>query len=139
MCKIPTISGEHKGPATGISPPSTTASGDRTAFTARRLTRSTFLIVEDDEYREEPFIYVKLVPAARTIVILDTGCGGKPRDPDAKVTSLRDFIERVPVEDNDKRPLNPGGEMEYVVVLSHCHFDHIRTSRCLEKGQVGCS
>ena len=138
MCKIPTISGEHQGAGPKISS-SITASGERTAFAARRLTRSTFLIVEDDEYREEPFIYVKLVPAARTIVILDTGCGGKPRDPDAKVTSLRDFVERVPVEDNDNRPLNPGGKMEYIVVLSHCHFDHIRTSRYLEKGPVGCS
>ena len=138
MCKGPTTadSVQYTGPAA----PPTLYKSKRTAFSARRLASSTFLIIEvDDIYDEHPFIYAKLVPAARTILLLDTGCGGKPRDPDAKVTSLRDFIERVPVEDNDKRPLNPGGEMEYVVVLSHCHFDHIRTSRCLEKGQVGCS
>ena len=97
------------------------------AFTARRLTASTFLIVEgDDAYYEHPFIYVKIVPTARTILLLDTGCGGKTREPDVELTNLREFIERAPVEDNGAKPLNPGGAMRYVVVLSHCHFDHIR-------------
>ncbi|KAI0749582.1 Metallo-hydrolase/oxidoreductase [Daedaleopsis nitida] len=116
--------------------PATPYGGRKTAFSARRLTGSTFLIVEvDDVYDEHPFIYAKLVPTARTILLLDTGCGGKTRDPDVELTSLREFIERVPVEDNGGQPLNPithggtGGKQEapmrYVVVLSHCHYDHI--------------
>ena len=102
----------------------------KSAFAARRLTPSTFLIVEvDDIFGEEPFIYAKLVPAARTVLLLDTGCGGRTRTPDAEFTRLRDFVERAPVEDNGGRPLNPGGAMGYAVVLSHCHYDHIRTSQ----------
>ncbi|KAI0691523.1 Metallo-hydrolase/oxidoreductase [Cerioporus squamosus] len=98
----------------------------KVAFTARRLTPSTFLIVEvDDVYDEHPFIYAKMVPSARTILLLDTGCGGKTREPNVELTRLRDFLEREPVEDNGVKPINPGGAMRYVVVLSHCHYDHI--------------
>ncbi|KAH9928619.1 Metallo-hydrolase/oxidoreductase [Fomitopsis serialis] len=69
---------------------------------AYRLTHSTFLIVEiDDVYSEHPYIYVKLI------------------------TSLRAFLESVPVEENGGRPLNERARMRYVVALSHCHYDHI--------------
>ncbi|KAF9236728.1 hypothetical protein BU15DRAFT_63774 [Melanogaster broomeanus] len=96
------------------------------AFTARRLTASTFLITEwDDIFNEHPFIYAKIVPAAHTILILDTGCGGATYNPDIGLKSLRDFIETVSVKDNGGEPLNPGGKMAYVVVQSHCHYDHI--------------
>ncbi|KAI0671609.1 beta-lactamase-like protein [Trametes maxima] len=95
-------------------------------FSARRLTPTTFLIVEvDDVYDEHPFIYAKRVPAAHTLLLLDTGCGGATRIPDASFTRLRDFLEHAPVADNDGRPLNADGELGYVVVLSHCHYDHI--------------
>ncbi|KAH9936064.1 Metallo-hydrolase/oxidoreductase [Amylocystis lapponica] len=98
----------------------------RSAFRAHRLTASTFLIVEhDDIYAEHPYIYAKIVPAANTILILDTGCGGASNDPNVEVTSLREFIETVPVEHNQGMPLNEGGRMRYVVALSHCHYDHI--------------
>ena len=127
MCKGPTTadSVQYTGPAA----PPTLYKSKRTAFSARRLTSSTFLIIEvDDIYDEHPFIYAKLVPAARTILLLDTGCGGRSNDPDVGVTSLREFIETVPIDDNDGKPLNHGGALRYVVVLSHCHYDHIRTS-----------
>ncbi|KAI0951162.1 hypothetical protein AcW1_008273 [Taiwanofungus camphoratus] len=98
----------------------------RSAFKATRLTAYTFLIVEtDDIYSEHPFIYAKLIPAANTILLLDTGCGGVSNDSNIEVTSLREFIETVGVEDNDGRALNEGGKMRYIVVLSHCHYDHI--------------
>ncbi|KAI0368745.1 Metallo-hydrolase/oxidoreductase [Pilatotrama ljubarskyi] len=106
--------------------PSTCTTQGEAAFTARRLTPYTFLITEiDDIYDEHPFIYAKLVPDARTLLLLDTGCGGATRAPDASFTRLREFIERAPVQDNEGRPLNEGGGMRYVVVLSHCHYDHI--------------
>lgn len=53
--------------------PSDTPSHGRPAFTARRLTPTTFLITEfDDIYYEHPFIYAKLLPAARTLLLLDS-------------------------------------------------------------------
>ena len=101
----------------------------KAAFKADRLTPTVFIINEhSDIYDEKPLIYTKLVSSANTIVILDTGCGGATNDAGIEVKSLREFIETVPVEDNDNRPLNPDGSMRYLVVLSHCHYDHIRAS-----------
>jgi hypothetical protein len=99
------------------------------AFTARRLTQTTFLIVEwDDLFNEHPFIYAKVVPSAKTILIMDTGCGGATHNPEIGLKSLREFIETVNIPDNNGKPLNEGGKMKYIVVESHCHYDHIR--RC---------
>ncbi|KAG2133646.1 Metallo-hydrolase/oxidoreductase [Suillus bovinus] len=96
------------------------------AFTARRLTQTTFLIVEwDDIFNEHPFIYAKVVPSAKTILIMDTGCGGATHNPQIGLKSLREFIETVAVPDNNGKPLNEGGKMKYIVVESHCHYDHI--------------
>ena len=101
----------------------------KAAFKAYRLTPTVFVINEyADIYDEKPLIYAKLVPSVNTIVVLDTGCGGATNDVEIEVKSLRKFIETVPVEDNDNKPLNPNGSMRYLVVLSHCHYDHIRTS-----------
>jgi glyoxylase-like metal-dependent hydrolase (beta-lactamase superfamily II) len=94
-----------------------------TCFTAQRLNQTTFLIVEDDKYHEQPFIYVKIQPKA--IIVIDIGCGGASKNPDAQLKSLRGFIETYPVESNDDSPLNPDGTKAYVVILTHCHFDHI--------------
>lgn len=97
-----------------------------TAFLATRLTASTFLIKEyDDIYDERPHIYAKIVPSANAILIIDTGCGGKTKNATVQVTSLRTFIEMVPVEGNRNNPLNVDGKMDYVVVTTHCHYDHI--------------
>lgn len=97
------------------------------AFTARRLTQTTFLIVEwDDIYNEQPFIYAKVVPSANTILILDTGCGGATYNPEIGLKDLRKFIETVAIPDNHGKPLNEGGKMKYIVTESHCHYDHIR-------------
>lgn len=64
------------------------------AFTAQQLTPTMFLITEvDDIYGERPFIYAKRVPAARTILLLDTGCGGATNAPEASFRRLRDFLE----------------------------------------------
>lgn len=124
--------GRSEAPASSISIESADGSHP---FKARRLTDSTFLIIEfDDVYDEHPFIYAKFIPTARTILLLDTGCGGKRKDPHKEITSLREFIEGVLVENlgvHAGRPLDvhSGGEMRYVVVLTHCHYDHIRTSK----------
>lgn len=97
--------------------------GPSTCFTCTRLNPSTFRIVEADKYGEFPFIYAKIYDAV--IVLIDTGCGGAAEDPGVKLTSLRDFIETYPVEENHGKPLNSQGTKSYVVICTHCHYDHI--------------
>ncbi|KAJ5126306.1 Sybindin-like protein [Penicillium atrosanguineum] len=104
------------------SPPEPTNPGS-TCFTASRLNGTTFQIVEDDKFLEMPIIYAKVYPTV--FVLIDTGCGGAARDPSVELRSLRRFLETVPVNDNGEAPLNSGGEREYLIICTHCHFDHI--------------
>jgi len=98
----------------------------KAAFHASRLTNSTFLIKEyNDIYSEHPHIYAKVVPAANTILLIDTGCGGASPDSEIVIKSLREFVEIVKIDDNNGVPLNAGGRMGYVIALTHCHYDHI--------------
>jgi len=100
---------------------------DRPAFTATRISNVVFKIVEfDDIYEENPFIYAKILPDL--IVLVGTGCGGATNNPEINLTHLRQFLETYPVDDNDDKPLNPKGDKKYVVVCTHCHYDHIRRS-----------
>ncbi|CAK5268734.1 unnamed protein product [Mycena citricolor] len=95
------------------------------AFTAIRLTPTTFMLTEyDDIFDEHPQIFVKVVSSANTVLIIDSGCGGKSARP-AKTTSLRTFIEKAKLDCNGGVALNEGGRMDYVVVATHCHYDHI--------------
>lgn len=83
--------------------------------------------MEDDQWDEMPFIYAKIY--ANVVVLVDTGCGGAAKDPSVQLTSLREFLETYPVEDNEGKPLNPDGRKKYAVVCTHCHYDHIGTPR----------
>ncbi|KAM0421435.1 hypothetical protein ACHAPT_010789 [Fusarium lateritium] len=94
-----------------------------TCFSANRLNKTTFVICEDDKWAENPLIYVKLFPSS--LVLIDTGCGGAAEDPTVELSSLRTFIETYPVADNEQEPLNQGGKRKYVVICTHCHYDHI--------------
>jgi len=38
---------------------------------------------------------------------------------------LRDYIENCPITINDNTPLNPKSQRQYVVICTHCHFDHL--------------
>lgn len=106
---------------------STKGNRQNSAFQATRLTSSTFMVKEvNDIYSEHPQIYVKVISLSGTVLVVDTGCGGASKDPDIEITSLREFIEMVGVEDNQGKPINEGGMMQYVVAATHCHFDHIR-------------
>ena len=54
-----------------------------TSFSATKINKSTFVIREDDAYKEHPFIYVKVHPKVPIIVLSDTGCdepSGKHKD-----------------------------------------------------------
>ncbi|KAJ3906691.1 Metallo-hydrolase/oxidoreductase [Lentinula edodes] len=109
----------------------------------------------NDIYSEHPHIYAIIFPStsnlsnisntsessskaghnmAGTIILIDTGCGGASNDPEVRVTNVREFIETVDVPENGGRPLNgldnqsgleAGKRMGYIVVLTHCHYDHI--------------
>lgn len=92
------------------------------SFVARKLNKSTFLVVEDDAYGEQPYIFVKLYP--HHVLISDTGCNA-PRRSGLVLTSLRKYLETFPISTNSGRPLNPQGQKKYVIVCSHCHYDHI--------------
>lgn len=101
-----------------------------TCFSCSRLNSSTFLIVEDDQWAEQPFIYAKIY--SHVVVLVDTGCRGAARDASVELRSLRQFLETYPVPDNRGSPLNPGGDRAYAVMCNHCHYDHIgkTTSKC---------
>ena len=116
MCPPSNPNQEQDLPPTFNSPKST-------CFNCTKLNGTTFQIVEDDKWSEIPFIYAKVYESV--IVLIDTGCGGAARDPNASLTSLRTFLETFPVDENDGKPLNAGGKKGYLVVCSHCHFDHI--------------
>lgn len=123
----------HNTVAAGTSVGATSASAQpasaapSTCFSCSRLNASTFLIVEDDQWGETPFLYAKVYDAV--LALVDTGCGGAARDASVELTSLRTFLETYPVADNGGQPLNPGGTKEYVVVCTHCHYDHIGKPR----------
>jgi glyoxylase-like metal-dependent hydrolase (beta-lactamase superfamily II) len=93
-----------------------------TSFVCGRINNSTFLVIEDDKFDERPYIYAKIYP--NRILITDTGCN-TPRRKDRSLTSLRKYLETFPIPANGDQPLNPGGNKNYVIICSHCHYDHI--------------
>jgi glyoxylase-like metal-dependent hydrolase (beta-lactamase superfamily II) len=93
------------------------------------LNASTFLVIEDDKWNEEPYIYVKIYPSS--LVLIDTGCGGAAKNEAVELTSLREYLETFPVPDNEYQPLNPESRKSYIVVCTHCHFDHIGNASTL--------
>ena len=96
-----------------------------TSFTVQRVNKTTFLIREDDLYREHPFIYAKLHPTAPVLVLSDTGCDEpSEKHKHDRYIHLRKLLEHYPVEANANKPLNPDGRRQYVVITTHCHFDH---------------
>lgn len=117
MCQIPQ--------STSTAPVPEQKDPSVSCFTCTRLNDTTFVIIEEDKWYEIPYIYVKVYP--NLLVLFDTGCGGgdAAKNPAAGLTSIREYIETVGVEDNGGRPLNGGKDKEYIVVCTHCHFDHI--------------
>jgi glyoxylase-like metal-dependent hydrolase (beta-lactamase superfamily II) len=93
-----------------------------TSFVSRRVNASTFLIIEDDSYGEQPYIYAKIY--SNHLIITDTGCNS-PRSTEPSLTSLRQYVETYPLALNQGQPLNPYGKKHYIIICSHCHYDHI--------------
>jgi len=97
-------------------------SSPSTSFACRRVNESTILIIEDDEYGEEPHIYVKVY--SNHLVIADTGCN-TPRLKKTSMFSLREYLETFLLPLNNHQALNPDGKKQYIIICSHCHYDHI--------------
>lgn len=91
-----------------------------------------WMIREDDVYGQRPHIYAKICSSngpdgkAEVIVLSDTGCGtevtadqeiGNSQSPDnSSVWNIRTLLEYT---------INPGGKLHYLVIMTHCHWDHI--------------
>jgi glyoxylase-like metal-dependent hydrolase (beta-lactamase superfamily II) len=91
-------------------------------FTIRPLEPGTYLIHENDSHQEHPHIYAKICSRevddgdkASVIVLSDTGVGTEAVD-GAQHWTLWTFLEST---------INPGCQIPYLVVLTHCHYDHI--------------
>ncbi|KAF1932774.1 uncharacterized protein M421DRAFT_249132 [Didymella exigua CBS 183.55] len=98
---------------------------DACPFTIRQINRTTFLIRELDRFDENPNIYVKkhteILADGRTVNLLivnDTGCGTSVSSKLSRTGqwNIRTFIDHH---------LNPSSSIPYLVILSHCHYDHI--------------
>ena len=98
---------------------------------------SAWLIREHDEYGEYPHIYAKLCQIPNTdsagtnasvIVLSDTGCGTDVHNSsfDDRLASIS---QRQPESWNIatflEYAINPGGRIPYLVISTHCHYDHI--------------
>ncbi|KAF2720901.1 hypothetical protein K431DRAFT_248299 [Polychaeton citri CBS 116435] len=96
------------------------------SFSTKRVNKTTFVVTEDDALDQYPLIYVKIHPKAPVIILSDTGCDEpSERKKSARWIHLRDYLERCPVFVNGRQPLNPNGQRKYVIIFTHCHFDHI--------------
>lgn len=114
----------------------------------------TFLIRERDEYGEFPYIYAKICQTEtiaqvdgeqedtvhKVIVLSDTGCGSETRcveelrasfqagwEPPASREEL--MYPKYPDKWNIftflEHKINPRSQIPYLVMTTHCHFDHI--------------
>lgn len=104
-----------------------------TSFKTTRVNKTTFLIVEEDEYGEHPYIYAKQHPKHPVLILSDTGCNA-PKNQKVQVSNLREYLETCPRPELDGEPINPlvkdadGNtypERQYIVICTHCHYDHI--------------
>ncbi|KAK3071375.1 hypothetical protein LTR53_008727 [Teratosphaeriaceae sp. CCFEE 6253] len=101
------------------------STGESTSFTTKRVNATTFVVQEHDAYGEIPLIYVKQHPTAPVIILSDTGCDEpSEKHKHDKIIHLRDYLEHHPVSANNSQPLNPGGKLKYIIICTHCHYDH---------------
>ncbi|UPX14316.1 uncharacterized protein EKO05_0004804 [Ascochyta rabiei] len=100
---------------------------DECPFTIRQLNQTTYLVRERDRFGEYPHIYVKkhteTLPdgqRASVLIVNDTGCGTSTRN--HTTTTSQDWNIRTFIDHH----LNPNrDDILYLVILSHCHYDHI--------------
>lgn len=99
---------------TGVRSPTSTL-----PYFSSRLNDTTHLVVHNDKFFEEfPFIYVKLFAHLSLAVIIDTGCGTQKEQGHDPALELKDYIQRNVLSGEQ-------ASFEFIVVCTHCHFDHI--------------
>jgi len=82
-------------------------------FTTRKLSDRVWVTRETDTFGESPLIYC--VRGRDKIVVIDTGCGS---------ADLRTFLRSIPGL----------GELPFLVVNTHVHYDHIMGNHCFCRG-----
>lgn len=95
-------------------------------YSRPRLNDTTHLIVHLDKYSEFPFIYVKLYVDLSLAVIIDTGCGAENDHPKNSNAELKDFVQSDILSSQQ-------ANFNFLVVCTHCHFDHIGGIEALSK------
>ncbi|KAJ5183067.1 hypothetical protein N7492_000683 [Penicillium capsulatum] len=118
MCR-PTLC--HELGSAGVEAPNSLPSSN---FEFLQITPSVFRLIESDQFGDNPFIYIKIY--AEVIVVVDTGCNAPRQNNAEQISTLRGFLETTPIPENENRPLNPEHSLPYLILLSHCHYDHIR-------------
>ena len=109
------------------SDPASEHSPGKCPFTIRPRGRQTYLIRENDVFREHPHIYAKICStkneqgtSVSVIVLSDTGVGTALKNPTHGTKSqewtIKSFLEST---------INPDSNLPYLILLSHCHYDHI--------------
>lgn len=99
-------------------------------FSVRRLNESFYLFREHDAYGQYPNIYAKIchsaTPSTSAVIVLsDTGCATTAKNPNYGSTSKPDEPESWNLNTVLRHTINPGGRLPYLVMTTHCHFDHI--------------
>ena len=94
---------------------------------------STWLIREHDIYGEYPHIYAKFcINGSKkhgVIVLSDTGCGTEVPNPQSGQSTQSKALRQQPLTWNIRTfleyTINPHGLIPYLVMTTHCHYDHI--------------
>nr|OQO27366.1 hypothetical protein B0A51_05071 [Rachicladosporium sp. CCFEE 5018] len=89
-------------------------------YTISRLNATTHLIIHNDRFFEFSYIYVKVYDNLKLAVVIDTGCGAKSTKGTRGQTDLKAFVDDnvLPTSRDEK-------QWNFVVICTHCHFDHI--------------
>lgn len=98
------------------------------AYYSSRLNESTYIVVHRDKLSEYPYIYVKLYHEPSLVVVFDTGCGADSTHNEDEAQDLKDFIQTDLLSAAYETSGDPGNgirESDWMVICTHCHFDHI--------------
>ncbi|KAJ6028847.1 hypothetical protein N7540_004423 [Penicillium herquei] len=101
-------------------------------FHVRRLNESIYVFREHDNYDQYPNIYAKICSApdengslSSVIVLSDAGCATSIKNPDFDYSKDPKTPEYWNIYTALKQTINPDGQFPYLVITTHCHFDHI--------------
>ncbi|KAJ5273894.1 hypothetical protein N7478_009019 [Penicillium angulare] len=104
-------------------------------FHVRRLNKSIYLFREHDNYGQFPNIYAKICSTSdangtsssptSVIVLSDAGCATSIKNPEYDISKDPSTPKYWNIYTVLKHTINPHGQLPYLVITTHCHFDHI--------------